>query len=165
MELHFIGMFRAGGVSLQTIRKAAEAATQKFHSDYPFAIRRFDTDGKTIFATLQREEADEVVIEDVLKGQRVFESVMRPFFLKLDYEGSREALRFWPLKKTGRIVLDPARHFGRPIDADTGVQTDALYNAFIANGGDLALVADWFGVPKKAVSSAVAFEESLKKAA
>lgn len=164
VELHFIKMFRSGGMSLQAIRQAADVAGRKFRSDYPFAIRRFDTDGKTIFATLQSEETDRVVVEDVLKGQRVFEGIMRPFFLKLDYHKNREALRFWPRKKTGRIVLDPVRKFGKPIDDETGVQTCALYKAVLANEGNVAMVADWFDVPKKAVQAAVAFEESMATA-
>lgn len=164
VELHFIKMFRTGGMSLQAIRKAADVAGAKFRSDYPFAMRRFDTDGKTIFATLQSEETDRVVVEDMLKGQRVFDGMMRPFFLKLDYHKNREAIRFWPRKKTGRVVLDPVRKFGKPIDDETGVQTQALYNAVRANGGDIGIVADWFDVPKKAVQTAVAFEESIATA-
>ena len=161
VELHFVKMFRAGGMSLQSIRKAADIAAHKFHSDYPFAVRRFDTDGRTIFATLREKETDRVVVEDVMKGQRVFDRIMRPFFLKLDYDNTREALRLWPRKKSGRIVLDPARKFGKPIDAETGVQTNALYQAVLANGGNTAMVADWFDVPQKAVQAAVVFETSL----
>ena len=52
MELLFVKMFRDEDVSLHTIRKAAEKASTKFRTDYPFAVKKFDTDGKTIFATL-----------------------------------------------------------------------------------------------------------------
>lgn len=165
MELHFIKMFRDSGVSLQTIRKAAKAAAKKFRVDYPFAVRRFDTDGKTIFATLLDREDDREAVEDLKRGQYVFTTILKPFFLKMDYRASREALRFWPQNKEGRVVLDPTRSFGKPIDSQTGVQTQALHEAVIANGGEMALVADWFDVPIEAVKSAVVFEESLARAA
>src|SRR6188474_2328243 len=58
MEVFFIKMFRDKGVSLQTIRKASEVAAKRFRTDYPFSFKRFDTDGKTIFATLSKEGRD-----------------------------------------------------------------------------------------------------------
>lgn len=159
MELHFVSMFRAEGVSLQTIRKAAAAASHRFNTDYPFAVRRFDTDGRTIFATLIKEETDAVLMEDLKRGQYVFNEIMRPFFRKLEYHGRNEVMRYWPLEPRGRIVLDPNRHFGKPIDAKTGVPTKSLYEAVRA-GQAVGVVADWFGVPVRAVELAVQFENT-----
>ncbi len=159
MELFFVKMFRDKGVSLPAIRKAAEAASKKFHTDYPFTVKRFDTDGRTIFATLISEEKE--LVEDLHKGQYVFDNVMRPFFKKLEY-GKHDELRYWPLKRNGRVVLDPKRNFGHPIDSETGVPTKALYDAVKAGGGqDSATVAKWFDVPQKAVDQAVRFEKQL----
>ena len=166
MELHFIKMFRSEGISLQTIRRAAAAASQKFHTDYPFAVRRFDTDGRSIFATLAREaelkRADAVLVEDLRRGQYVFDQIMRPFFRKLEYGDRDEVRRFWPMEPKGRIVLDPERKFGKPIDAETGVPTKSIYDAVMAGGGqDYQTVAEWLDVPVPAVQCAVRFEESL----
>lgn len=161
MELHFIKMFRDEGVSLQAIRKAATAAAAQFHTDYPFAVKRFDTDGKTIFATLVRKEKSEEMIQDLRRGQYVFTNIVRPFFRKLDYD-TADISRYWPLSKNGRVVLDPQRQFGQPIDHETGVPTRALYQAVKAGKGQPAKkVADWFGVPVSAVRAAVKFETSL----
>jgi uncharacterized protein (DUF433 family) len=162
MELHFIVMFRNEGVSLQTIRKASKAASAKFHTDYPFSVKRFDTDGRTVFATLIDKEKDDIVVEDLRRGQLVFEKIMKPFFHKLDFHGMQEVARFWPMEKKGRIVLDPERQFGKPIDAETGVPTRAIFNASKAGGGqDSKTVAKWFGIPVQAVQAAVTFETSL----
>src|SRR2546423_1739932 len=73
MELKFISMFRHEGVSLQTIRKAAETAAQRFNIDYPFAVKRFDTDGNLIFATMIDAEHDRTIVEELKHGQLVFE--------------------------------------------------------------------------------------------
>lgn len=161
MELHFINMFRSEGVSLRTIRAAATAVSRRFHADYPFAVGRFDTDGRTIFATLIKNAANEEVVEDLKKGQYVFKQIMRPFFRRLEYRGAEEALRYWPLDTKGRVVLDPRRHFGKPIDAETGIPTKALYEA-VRIGQEPSDVAQWFGVPRKAVTAAIQFEESIK---
>ena len=161
MELHFIKLFRDEGVSLQTIRMTAVAASKKFRSDYPFAVKRFDTDGKTIFATLKKRARDGEVVEDLRKGQLVFTQIMRPFFKKLDYKKT-EVSRYWPLGKRSRIVLDPTRRFGQPIDDTTGIATSILYTATQAGKGQsVREVAAWYGVPEAAVKRAIEFERSI----
>lgn len=161
MEAHFIQMFRAEGVSFQTIRRASEAAAKRFNTKYPFSVRRFDTDGKAVFATLLKASKSKPLVEDLERGQYVFRSIMRPFFRKLDYRGGDGRIaRFWPRTKQGRVVLDPNRCFGKPIDAETGVSTRAIYDAVIAGGGQSpAVVARWLGIPPAAVNAAVAFEQ------
>jgi uncharacterized protein (DUF433 family)/DNA-binding transcriptional MerR regulator len=159
MELHFVKMFREAGVSLQTIRKAAKTAARMFGTRYPFAVHRFDTDGRTIFATLLDAEQRTSLMEDLRHGQYVFDTIVRPFFKKIEY-GTDNAVRFWPRDPDGRVVLDPKRCFGKPIDAPTGVPTTSLFHAIKA-GEDVVTVASWFRVPEAAVTAAVAFEESL----
>lgn len=162
MELHFVHMFRSEGVSLQTIRTAADSAAKKFGTDHPFAVRRFDTDGRTIFATLQKHASDQEIVEDLARGQLVMQKIAKPFFRKLEYRESRgdSILRFWPMAKTGRVVLDPSRHFGQPIDNQTGVPTSALAEAMKVNANERK-IADWFDVPVASVRAAVKFEQSL----
>ena len=162
MELHFVKIFRDEKVPFHTIRRAAIEAAKKFNTDYPFAVKRFDTDGKNIFATLKSQETDQVKIEELRHGQLVFNTLIKPFFKQLDYHGSAEIERFWPMHKTGRVVLDPARKFGRPIDNETGISTEALVNAVNAGGGqDEQVVARWFDIPLEAVQAAVRFERTL----
>lgn len=162
MEVVFIKMFRDEGVTLPTIRRASQAAAKKFHTDYPFAVKRFDTDGRSIFATLIEESDDKVILEDLERGQLCFDTVLKPFFHKLDFNGEMEVSRYWPKERAGRVVLDPARKFGRPIDFESGVSTRAIYEAFTAGTGqDVHVVADLFGIPVAAVHAAVDFERSL----
>lgn len=162
IELHFIKMFRDEGVSLQTIRIASDKAAAKYDSECPFSVKRFDTDGKAIFATLQRESSDKDLVEDVAKGQYAFSTIVRPFFRKLEYGPNTDLLRFWPLSKKGRVVLDPTRKFGKPIDAETGVPTQVIAAALKAGGGQSpAVVARWLDIPIAAVKKAAEFEQSL----
>ena len=140
-------------------------AEKRFKSEYPFAVKQFDTNGKTIFATLIKESSDTedpVMVEDLEKGQYVFEQFARPFFRKLEYDRTHDqlALRFWPLEQKGRIVLDPERHFGQPIDHPTGVPTATIYEAVCA-GDEPLTVASWLEIPIDAVHRAVQFEKSL----
>ncbi len=162
MELQFVRLFRSEGVSMHVIRKAAEIAAERFDTDYPFAVQRFDTNGRSIFATMKAEEDDATMVEELDHGQFVFSSIVRPFFRKLEYDGQQEAMRYWPMERKGRVVLDPERNFGKPMDAKTGVPTSTIYEAIKAGGGqDAQDVAKWFDIPISAVNAAIRFEESL----
>jgi uncharacterized protein (DUF433 family) len=163
VELLFVRLFREQGVSMQTIRAAAAVAASRFKTPYPFAVKRFDTDGKRIFATLITEPVDREIIEELPKGQLVFEEFVRPLFRRIDYRGKAEALRYWPLGHEGRVVIDPAREFGKPIDAETGVPTYALFRS-VAAGDSRETVANWYRVPVQAVESAVKYERLLRAA-
>lgn len=165
VELLFVKLFRQAGVSMAVIRQAARRGAERFNTPYPFASRRFDTDGKHIFATLSEQPEGEAIIEDVIRGQRVFEQIIKPFFHQFDYRDDQIARTFWPRQHEGRVVLDPQRAFGKPIDAETGVPTATLYDAVTANPEeDTATIAAWFKVPVPAVQAAVEYERSLAAA-
>lgn len=165
IELLFIKLFRDEGVSMLVIRRASQRAAEQFNSPYPFAVRQFDTDGKHIFSTLRMKSDNHSIVEDISRGQYAFEHIVRPFFRKLEYHDAGEqhgALKFWPLERQGRVVLDPQRSFGTPIDAEKGVPTGVLYSAVQSGDGQTyETVARWFEVPVEAVESAVRFERSL----
>lgn len=163
IELLFIRAFRSEGVSMQAIRKAAERAAIQFHTDYPFAVKRFDTDGKHIFATLREETSDLELIEELGKGQFAFDHI-KPLFRKIDYDSGLDALSYWPLGHNGRVVLNPHRAFGKPIDNETGIPTEVLYGAMQAEGGqEPAAVADMFEIPIEAVNAAIHYESALRE--
>lgn len=163
VEPLFVQLFRAEGVSMRAIRRASQRAARMFDTDYPFAVKRFDTDGRRIFATLEHEAHG--LMEDLSQGQFVFEAIVRPFFRKREYCGDADAVKFWPLERQGRVVLDPERSFGKPIDAETGVLTAVLFDAVMAGQGQsVKEVADWYEVSIAAVEAAVAYERSLHAA-
>ncbi len=158
IELLFVSEFRHAKLSMQYIRKAAERARAQFDTPYPFAFKRFETDGRQIFATVDIEEQPRTATHEIVHGQVVFEKVVRPFFKhRLDFEKSELARRYWPLGRDKRIVLDAERAFGAPIDAPTGVPTRALFAAVRA-GDSEEDVAEWFRVPLEAVRAAKAYE-------
>jgi uncharacterized protein (DUF433 family) len=165
MELFLVARFRQAGVSLQKIRATAQWAARRFETNYPFAIRRFHTDGKRLFAELESREGQGSPERSFLEPhtcQYVF-SWVEEFFLKLDYENDLVS-HFWPLGKERPVVLDPARSFGQPIDPATGVPTRVLADMHAA-GESVEEVARWFRVESEAVRAAVEYERSLAKAA
>lgn len=159
IELKFVAMFRKEGVSLPTIRKIALEASRRFDAAFPFTVKRFDTDGRSIFATMESKATQDKVIEDMQKGQYVFETFARPFFRNIEYIGD-EARLYRPLGADTRIILDPNRNFGKPIDEKSGVPAHVLSRMAKGEAG-IEGTAEWYGVEIEAVQDAIKYEERL----
>ncbi len=164
MELRFVSWFRQHGVSLRVIRAAAGIAAELFEADHPFASAKFATDGLRIFALLAQRRADlsispALLAQELPSCQYVFTQMVEPYFRDIDF-GDQWANRWWPLGREKRVVLDPTRSFGEPIDSATGVPTRSLYRTYIAEG-DVDRVAWWYDVPALAVERAIQYEQSL----
>lgn len=166
IELLFIRLFHREGVSLYTIRAAAEEAQRDFNTDHPFAVEQFDTDGKGIFATLEFKDIEGVtkskVLKDLKLSQMVIDEIARPYFRNLEYS-ELGVIRYYPLGSDKGIVLDPKRSFGKPIDEASGVSTYVLYQ-MARTGESPHDIAKWYGVSEKAVSNAIEYEALLKAA-
>src|SRR5258708_2414654 len=50
VEILFVKAFRDYGVSMKTIRAAAATGVELFGTDHPFAVKRLETDGRSVFA-------------------------------------------------------------------------------------------------------------------
>ncbi len=160
MEIRFIDRFVSAGVSPQTVRLAAVRARELIGQDHPFATRRFRTDGRGIFAQIARDEGEGDLL-DLVKSQYAFHKVISPsLYDDLDFSPSDEALRWWPLGHRRGVVVDPARSFGQPIIAKTGIATDAMAAAVGAEGS-VEAAARWYAVEPALVKAAVDFEKSL----
>jgi uncharacterized protein (DUF433 family)/DNA-binding transcriptional MerR regulator len=165
IELRFVDAFRAHGVSLQAIRVAARHAREMFGTDHPLTCRRFQTDGRSVFATVAKElegTGEEESLIDLVKKQWVFKEVVASaLYSGIEYDPSgTNALRWFPVPRSRSVVLDPARAFGKPILDRFRVPTDTLYQAFKVEK-DIRRVANLYEIPAEAVGAAVRFEERL----
>jgi uncharacterized protein (DUF433 family) len=166
IELCLVSQFRQAGVSMRTIRTTARWAADQFETNHPFAIQRFHTDGKRLFAEMELPTEKGVprrVYQELPTCQYVLDQIAESFFKKLDYEADIVS-HYWPLGKDRSVVLDPARSFGEPIDVGSGVPTRLLYD-MNRSGESVAEVADWFRVEPEAVRAAIEYEQSLARAA
>ncbi|MCT9119090.1 DUF433 domain-containing protein [Cupriavidus gilardii] len=160
LEVRFVRAFRQHGVSLQTIRLASEKARQLFNLPYPFTSRRFQTDGRTIFASAVRATG-EIELLDLIKGQYAFQKILEPsLYQGIDFGPDDAALRWYPSPCSKAVVLDPQIAFGKPVVTEGQVRTSILYASFLAEN-DRHFVAKMHEVPLSAVDTAIAFEERL----
>ena len=160
LEVRFVKRFRQAGVSLQTIRIASAHARELFGSPYPFTCRRFQTDGKTIFAEAVRESGETELL-DLRKKQFAFDQVIRPsLYAGIEFDREEKAIRWFPAR-TKDVVLDPAIAFGKPVVRGANIRTDVLYQAYLAEEKNKLRIARLYEVPVKAIDAAIRFEERL----
>ena len=165
LEVRVVYAFRQYGVSLPTIRKACQHAREHFERPYPFTCQRFLTDGRTVFAEIleQAGEAEDAKLLDMARKQYVFERVVRPsLYAGIEYDESGNAQRWFLADRKRRIVLDPARNFGKPILAESGVPTEALFAAYRLEQ-DSRRVAAIYEVPVADVETAIRYQQQLSE--
>lgn len=168
LELRIVREFVSHGLPLLVVRRCLETARELYGNAYPMTTHQFATDGRTLFLQVMNEGAVKEML-DLRKRQLVFGDIIKPsLFSGIEYEGEM-ARRWYPEGKNRRnIVLDPQQQFGKPIVAEVGIPTEALFQNYKVEGGDRAAldtVARIFEIPARQVSAAVQFEENLRLAA
>lgn len=159
MEARFIRAFRRHNVSWAAIRAAAQEASELFGDTHPFTRRRFQTDGKRIFARI--EASGDMRLFDLNRRSWVFSTIVDPSLYRgVEFERD-QAARWYPMYPKKTVVLDPSRGFGRPI-TNEGVATDILDAALGAAHGNVDEVARWYGVSAASVRAAAWFEARMR---
>jgi uncharacterized protein (DUF433 family) len=166
VEALFISRFAAFGVHVRSIRMMAEEAQQFLNTPHPFATDiLFKTDGKKIFACVERNNPDDRGLYDLKRHNWAIERVVGPGLKEAVVYGPQKLAHIWyPRRKLApHVLLNPVAAFGQPVLADSGVPTRALYDAFLAEDKDPAAVASWYDVSLSRVREAVRFERGLLK--
>ena len=160
MEIRFVDQFRIYGVSLQTIRIAAQRAAGLVQHSHPFATKKFFTDKTTILAQLVADPNEPELI-DLAKRQYEIHDVVLPFLYEgIDFSEFDIAERWWPRGRRFEIVVDPHRSFGKPIVDGPGIPTEILADAYRVYGS-VERVAEWYEIQPQDVRAAVEFESNL----
>lgn len=161
LELRMVAAFSRQGVDIKIIRATVEAARNEYGVDYPLTLKRFQSDGKRIFAEAVAQSGEPHLI-DVLKRQHVISQIIKPsLFAGIEYKGD-DVRRWFPMGNRNKaVVLDPALQFGTPALADVGIPTDTIYASYLAEGRDEKAVARIFDISPRLVGSAVRFEQQL----
>lgn len=166
LTLRLVRAFREHGLSLQTIRRAAQIAVSLYGIANPFVSKAFRSDGRSVFIDLENRgdvPGAERVMVNALTGQQQFREVVEPsLFRDVVFSDDGAPHEWFPLGKTHEVVIRPDRVFGAPHVKDSGVRTDVIADAVAAEGGGdeaVAAVANWFKLSRRAVRDAVAAED------
>lgn len=162
MEMRTAAAFMEAGVSAVAIRRAITAARELLDDDHPLSTTQFRTDGRTIFLEIAGAN-DDAKLLDLFRNQFAFKRIIELSLKGVEFEGIAPS-RWWPMSRDARILVDPERSFGQPIEADTGVPTAILASAARAEGSIDKAAMRW-NVPAQAIRRAIRFEEEVLEAA
>ncbi|WP_298967353.1 hypothetical protein [uncultured Methylobacterium sp.] len=162
-EVRVAAAFIARGLSPQRVRRAIDLARCVLRDEHPLSTARFRTDGRSVFLQVAEEDGETRLL-DLLRGQFAFREIVERSLSNLDYDEDGIPQRWWPLGRGKAIVLDPARSFGQPIEAETAVPVDVLAAAAEAEGSPEAAARAW-DVPVRAVKRALAFRQAMAASA
>lgn len=163
MEVRVANAFIERGLSPQKVRRAIEIARGMLMEERPLSTARFRTDGRTVFLQVLKEDGADQMI-DLFRNQHVFREIIEPSLRNIDFDDEGIPFRWWPCGKQAKIVVDPRRSFGQPIEVDSGVPASVLSAAFSAEGS-LDNAARVWGVPASAIRRALEFQKLFAQAA
>ncbi len=163
IELRFVDFFRAQGVPLQTLRKAAERARKEWGTKHPFALSdvKYMTDRRKVFAQEAQAQNDQLTW-DLATGQiEMWAAIEAVVARSVIFDPKTALAKQWtPRADFSNIVVDPRIAFGKPVVRSTVVPTSTLYRQWRADQS-YESVADWFRVKVEAVKTAVMFEIAM----
>ena len=148
------GVRRQHSVPLPKVRKAVEYLRRTFGTKRPLAEERFETDGVGLFV-----EKFGALIGATQDGQVQLREVIRDRLKQVtrDPAGIPEKIVLFPShgqQRSGAVVIDPRRSFGRPVLDGFGVRAAALAERFYA-GESMEDLARDYGVPSEAIENAL----------
>jgi uncharacterized protein (DUF433 family) len=160
VEMRLIAALRGQGVSLQAVRKCWRRARELFDHPHPFTAARLQTDGRTVFADIARDEGDDALL-DLATNHYGMRDLLAPWLRGLDFGADGYALRLRPCPEAApAVVLDPRRAFGHAILDQAGIPTETLAAAARAEGS-IDRVARLYEIAPADVRQAVEFEQRL----
>jgi len=158
MEARVANKFIQMGVAAQHIRETIRSARDVLGSDRPLSTNQFRTDGQSIFLRIIATDADGRERERLLnlfKKQYEFSSVINPLLKDVEFDPQGAPSAWWPAGRAGKILIDPGRAFGQPIDAQSSVPVTILAHNGKRQGIDATARA--YDVPKASVRRAMEF--------
>jgi uncharacterized protein (DUF433 family) len=164
IEVLYVKEFLRAGMPMRKIRTVHEEARAEYGVTHPFATKRFQTDGRSIFSRYVHRRR--IRLEDRFTRQIVSRPIFEPLMRNIQYatDSTKDAVRYWPMGRRCLVVLDPGLSFGEAVVSQSHVPTRVLYLATKGHESKQR-IASWYGVDVKEVNAAIRFESSIRSCA
>lgn len=162
LEVRFIDYFRRNNVSLQSIRKAAQAARKELQQPHPFAtsVSKFVTDRRRIFMLTAEQLGDKCLLE-LTTGQMAFYDIVEQSLAKgVEFDPKSDLAKVWrpDPDRFPSIQMSPKYAFGHPVVSRSFVPTKTLFETYRAENNSISAASDWYEVSEELVREAIEFE-------
>lgn len=161
IEVAVVAAFRNCGVSLQEIREARSYMAHSFKQEFPFAVHRFKTDGKTLWLDYKKIEGPKgkgkllSVSKRGGRGQFAWDEIIGRRLNEFEYENDGIVVRWRVAGDSSPVVIDPKYSFGTP--TVEGVATWVIGGRW-KGGESMNDIAEDFGLRADDVLKALEFE-------
>jgi hypothetical protein len=166
MEVRVANALMRHDISAIRVRAAIEMAREVYGMDRPLSTQRFKHNGRDIFLQVIERDVDgeerEALI-NTFRRQYEFTAIVEPSLKNIEFDDAGTPRLWWPRGKSAKIVVDPDRSFGQPIEVTSSVPTSILAAAGKALGPEAAARAYEVGI--SAVRRSMAFESEIRLAA
>jgi uncharacterized protein (DUF433 family) len=173
MEVRFVEHFRAIKVKPQTLRRCLQTARERFKEDKPLlkqGVLFIPTDDRRNIVVEEvlkpaAEENNDTALWNLLDRNYEFNNFIEGHLARgLTFDPKTELTATWAPRASEfpEIIIDPAVAYGQPV-VPKQIPTAMLFEAWEAEDGDAATVADWFNIPTDQVQMAVGFEQLLRR--
>lgn len=121
IEFYTFFQLKELGVKPSEIKKAHSLLVKDLNVDYPFALSGIKTDGQKVWY-----ETLENLIRVDGKKQFAIKQFIIQFLHKVEFGDNNLAQRFFPLKNSKLIVVDPKHQFGQPTIAGRNITVSTI---------------------------------------
>lgn len=158
ISLKIVRVLRDQRISLEKIRAAEKYLRTEWGFARPFSTRRILTDGRSVLIALGADPKKLTSADR--QGQEVIFAVIRKDLVDVTFGDS--GAESW--RPANDVVLRPEIQLGAPCVEGTRIPTRTLFG-FHRAGDSAAFLAKSYDLPRRKVERAIAYEESLEKAA
>ncbi|MEO8087034.1 MAG: DUF433 domain-containing protein [Bacteroidota bacterium] len=152
IEFIAFAKLREHGISAQRIQKFHCKLATQLNTPYPFAKTKLLTDKKDVWF----EYYNEVVKLDG-KNQIALKKILLPYLHKIEYdEVNSIALRYYPLGKTHKVVIDPDHQFGQPTIVGTNIKATVIFSLYKGKESRQN-ICHLYNLSKKQVDDAISY--------
>lgn len=132
IEFYTYYHLRADGFTSAQIKKLHNVLSKDLKTAYPFASISVKT-------PVERNSKSKIWYDfmgNLYKGdgsnKSYIPSFIEPFIKQIEYGDNLIAKRFYPIKDTKNVVVDPLHQFGQPVINGTNLQTKTISNLYTA---------------------------------
>lgn len=154
VEFYVMMRFSEAGVKPKQVLEAHSELVDMYDTAFPFAHKEvldgIKSDGKNIYlenklGTIQ------------LNGKKQFKlSIIKMFFIKLDFGQNDLASRYWPMGKQKAVIVDPKRKFGRVVLDKRNIYPEVLYGHYKA-GDSVKYLSAVYELEEDDISDAIEY--------
>jgi uncharacterized protein (DUF433 family) len=162
VEVHVLSALRGKQVRVERIRSATKFIQSAMPTEHPLA----DVDMRTDCIDIYVEYLGQLV--NASSSQTTLRPLVERYLQRIERDESGLASRLFPITRddamsTKAVLIDPQFRFGRPIIAETNLETAVIADRFFAGDSTAALAAD-FGIDEASIEEAIRFESQLRAA-